>query len=65
MMDHLHSKSTILDALKAGLVLSGDDWLLRSVAGELLADTEEREPMLFPLTAAGLEAALEWIRIPF
>lgn len=42
-----------------------NDWLLRAVAGELLADIEEREPMLFPLTAAGLDKALDWVRIPF
>lgn len=64
-MDHLHSKSTILAALKAGLVISGDGWLLRVAYGELLADVEKREPVLFPLTAAGLDEALDWVRLPF
>lgn len=64
-MDHLHAKSTILAALKAGLVISGDDWTLRTAYGELLADVEEREPVLFPLTAAGLDKALDWVRLPF
>lgn len=64
-MDRLHSKSTILAAIKSGLTISGDNWLLRSMAGEILADVDGREPRLFPLNAAGLESALEWIRLPF
>ena len=64
-MDNLHSKSTILAAIKAGLILSGNGWRIFSQAGELAAYVETRDPMLFPLTAAGLDEALDWVRIPF
>lgn len=64
-MDHLHSKSTILAAIKAGLILSGPHWRIFSQAGELAAFVETRDPRLFPLTAAGVDEALDWVRIPF
>ncbi len=64
-MDHLHSKSTILAAIKAGLILSGPHWRIFSQAGELVADIDKRTPRLFPLNAAGLDEALDWVRIPF
>lgn len=64
-MDHIHSKSTLISAIKTGLILSGPDWRIFKQAGELVADIDKRDPMLFPLNATGLDEALNWVRIPF
>lgn len=63
---NLTPKSTILAALKSGLVISSlDGWLLKVEYGELMAEVEGREVRLYPVSASGLEQALEWVTLPF
>lgn len=61
-------KASTLTMLKTGYELTTPDrkWLLREVAGIIgLWQLEREENTSYPLTAAGLSAAIERLNLPF
>ena len=59
---NLTPQTTLIDAIKSGLIISSPDgWIIKAAYEFMVAEVESQQVKMFPLSDDGLEQALGWV----